>query len=585
MDEPKRIGPATLLLAFLAIVSAYVLLSQIWLSGWDHDEPSHIAAGLDHLETGRMASYRVNPPLYRLIAAIPLLIDRPDITWHEYHGVGRPEQNGGYQLLHQAPDVVRRQLRLSRLFMVPFFLLGAWVAYRWAGELYGNHASIVATAMWCLSPEILTRSSVVGPDLPAASTGLLSSYAFWRWMRNGANVTPWWVGFATALALLCKFTWLILLVAFPIALLFHDCVSSRGAAEGGKLFKVPRFALRRLSRLLTSFLLTLLLINVCYGFEGTFTQLGKFEFKSQILAGEMSRAGSKNNRVKDTVLGKVPMPVPREMLQGIDFLRWELDVGAISYLRGQWQHRGWWYYYLYAMAVKISLGYWFLILAGLVSFFIVKLPKTVPPRAEWFPLLIALLFLVTVSSQTGFTHHLRYVLPVFGFLFVIASRSCLLLPTWVSVPVVCLALIPVTFYQVVNPGQSHSYFNLAAGGPNNGWRHLSFDNVDPGQSAYRMLGWERANRDKRPLTIVFSAPYDSETERIEGVANQVEWKTTKDGRRIPASAGWYLISAFQLTWESHAYFQQKQPFDQPFPDMLVFHVTEDEIAESSPPAN
>jgi hypothetical protein len=233
------------------------------------------------------------------------------------------------------------------------------------------------------------------------------------------------------------------------------------------------------------------------------------------------------------------------------------------------------------MAVKIPMGYWFLIIAGFVSFFVVKLPRCDLQRAEWFPASIAVLFIGCVSSQTGFTHHLRYVLPALGFIFIIASRSTLLVPKQISVPVLCLALLPAALFQLANPGQSHSYFNLAAGGPNNGWRHLSFSNTDWGQSTYRMLDWELNNPDKRPLTILFASPADSPTEAIEGVANKVEWKETKGGRRIPARAGWYLISVFRLTWEENSYFQEKKEFDQPFPDMLVFHVTDEDISELS----
>jgi len=53
-----------------------VLLSaQIWRGGWCNDESAKIPAGLYHLETGRMDACRVNPPLFRMLAAIPLLID------------------------------------------------------------------------------------------------------------------------------------------------------------------------------------------------------------------------------------------------------------------------------------------------------------------------------------------------------------------------------------------------------------------------------------------------------------------------------------------------------------------------------
>jgi hypothetical protein len=40
------------------------------------------------------------------------------------------------------------------------------------------------------------------------------------------------------------------------------------------------------------------------------------------------------------------------------------------------------------------------------------------------------LLLAPVSSQTGFNHHLRYVLPALPFLFVWAGRVAALAPAW-----------------------------------------------------------------------------------------------------------------------------------------------------------
>src|SRR5262249_43677115 len=61
-------------------------------------------------------------------------------------------------------------------------------------------------------------------------------------------------------------------------------------------------------------------------------------------------------------------PVPEDWLRGIDVQRRDFEeFGRTrpSYLAGQWRERGWWYYYLYALAVKLPLGTIALILGGL----------------------------------------------------------------------------------------------------------------------------------------------------------------------------------------------------------------------------
>ena len=53
---------------------------------------------------------------------------------------------------------------------------------------------------------------------------------------------------------------------------------------------------------------------------------------------------------------------------GIDRQKYDFDeAGFWSYLRGHWRQGGWWYYYLYALAIKEPLGTWLLALLALAA--------------------------------------------------------------------------------------------------------------------------------------------------------------------------------------------------------------------------
>ncbi len=41
------------------------------------DEVGHLAAGLSHWQLGRFDLYHVNPPLVRMVAAVPVLFAQP----------------------------------------------------------------------------------------------------------------------------------------------------------------------------------------------------------------------------------------------------------------------------------------------------------------------------------------------------------------------------------------------------------------------------------------------------------------------------------------------------------------------------
>jgi len=62
-------------------------LSLAW-SAWRHSpvaaEYGHLPAGLSHFEIGRFDLYRVNPPLVRLVAAIPPFGQDPKTDWQHY---------------------------------------------------------------------------------------------------------------------------------------------------------------------------------------------------------------------------------------------------------------------------------------------------------------------------------------------------------------------------------------------------------------------------------------------------------------------------------------------------------------------
>jgi len=103
-------------------------------------EMAHLPAGICHWQYGMFDLYRVNPPLPRMVAALPVLFCRHKADW------------GNYQLDPLSRETIPMGIRFANangartlfLFMVgrwaciPFCLLGGWVCYRWARELWGT---------------------------------------------------------------------------------------------------------------------------------------------------------------------------------------------------------------------------------------------------------------------------------------------------------------------------------------------------------------------------------------------------------------------------------------------------------------
>ena len=153
-----------------------------------------------------------------------------------------------------------------------------------------------------------------------------------------------------------------------------------------------------------------------------------------------ARTGLGGNRFQGGWLEGVPIPLPRDYLRGIDLQKTDFERGLPSYLMGEWRDRGWWYFYAVCAAIKVPLGTWLLGLVALgvrihglaaVTFrrrlsdnntrSASPAPNWIGWRDELVLLLPAVILVAFVSSQTGFSHHFRYVLPAFPFLFIWVS--------------------------------------------------------------------------------------------------------------------------------------------------------------------
>ena len=555
--QRRHLQFSDVVLVVVGLFVALLLVAQIVRSGWCNDESAHIPAGLYHLETGYMDAYRVNPPLPRMIGALPLLIDHPKIEWFSFEN---PKRRNEYTFaenwIRDNLESIPRQLILARSMILLYFALGAYTISRWAFELYGRQASWLALALWSLSPDVITYSATVAPDLPAAATGLFAGFCFWKWLVGGTKQVPWTVCFGVAIAVLSKFSWLFLFPLFVVLTIIvelrRDDMSSslwptEPSSERWTIMSRGKRAMIRTIKLVIAMLGAIVLINLVYGFDGTGRRLGEFEFLSRSL-GDQSSEFSTGNRFRGTWLGVLPVPLPGEMLQGMDYVNWEFEKGMPCYLLGEWKFRGWWYYYLVAVALKLPIGYMVLMLIGGIAIIVDYFRCRLRP-GEWIVPLVAVLFFIQISSQTGFTHHLRYVLPSLGYLFIVAARSILVIPQKIQGLAVVSCLSGIVVFHATHVGQAHTHFHWLAGGPTDGWRHLSLSNVDWGQSTYRMAQWARENVDKRPLTVMFVSERGNPALLVQDldVRTSIEWKEFDKNEKhtIPVS-GWYILSTNQL---------------------------------------
>ena len=331
------------------------------------DEVGHVPAGISHWQTGDFSLYRVNPPLARMLATLPVLLARPlhnlcssrSLAWHACRLDRRTRLRRAQRPALPGPGFP------GRLPGILWSFLGAWIIYLWGRELYGGWAGCLGVALWVFDPTILAFAQVVTPDVPAAVAGLLATYVFWHYLQSGSWRLACWSGVLLGIAQLTKFTMVVLYGVWPLIALAHY-LGRRGSRGKTPPSDGPRDAVGRWRPFLQALVIVLIsldVINLGYFGQDTCRELRDFTFVSQPLSGT---SGNPGNRFRDSWLGRLIVPVPAEYLQGIDAQRNEFESGFPSYLAGEWRNRGWWYYFVYALAVKEPVGTLVLVLWGLI---------------------------------------------------------------------------------------------------------------------------------------------------------------------------------------------------------------------------
>lgn len=427
------------------------------------NEPGHLVAGLSHWEFGRFEVYCVNPPLVHYLAAIPVLIVGYNADWSGFYDApgARPEFKMGEDFIRANGERSIWLFTIARWGCLPFTVIGGLFCFAWSRELWqSNLAGLISLTLWCFEPNILAHGELITPDCAASAFGLGATYLYWRWLKQPTWGRAGAAGLVLGLAQLTKTSWIILFGLWPLLWVVYwrfevrrrrsdvgDQALAAGAATTPSTLNAqpatPVAVPLALSpppffQLATILALALYILNLGYGFDGTFTKLRDFTFVSHALTG--IKPGDPGNRFAGSWLAALPLPVPKQYARGIDLQKKDFeDYGQPSYLRGEWKDGGWWYYYIYGLAVKTPHGSQAMLLIAIFTLFyfrrrtVSNLPLGEGPLSTLNPqrstrsldhiilLTPPLVLLVMVSSQLEFNHHVRYVLPVLGFVFVFSG--------------------------------------------------------------------------------------------------------------------------------------------------------------------
>jgi len=377
--------------------------------------------------------------------------------------------------------------------------------------------------------------------------GLIACYLNWRWLKQPNWTAAVGSGAVLGLAELAKTT---LVLLFPVFAISWFIFCARNWRNSNRRKWIEFWQLN------ASFATAVFVLNAGYGFENVGQPLGKIVFISNMFGAQKAHPSS-TNRFSDTWLGQILIPLPQNYLQGIDMQRRDFELGLRSYLRGEWRTEGWWYYYLYGLSIKTPIGTLVLFgMAGLLCF--LRLGQTTPWEDELVLLLPGAAILAFVSSQTGFSHHLRYALPAVPFFFVWIGRV-----TSYAGPgqffwraLVLIAVLASALSSLLVYPHCLSYFNEAVGGPYHGPEHMHDSNVDWGQDLLYLKGWVDRHPEAQPFGLAYYGNVDPRIAGIKftlppiGPTDPVDFQENRQ-KEVGPLPGWYAVSVSILVG-SHA---------------------------------
>jgi pimeloyl-ACP methyl ester carboxylesterase len=296
------------------------------LHGVNLDEARYIPAGVYHWQTCEFTLANDSPPLARMVTALPLLLF--EVNLESYHlddpGVGGKSDLRARELAYGGRFASGERNRLwynlfclARMMGFPWWLLGAWVVFRWSGELYGGAAGLLATALWCFVPNILAYEQLATPELPASVVCLSATYVF-----RGYLIAPSWkkalaAGLLLGVAQLVAFASLTLFVIWPLLALLQRFAPGIGSS----LVVKP---LSRMLQVAAAIALSVWVVNIGYGLSDSGSHLESIDFASRALTRDSrqpddplaNRAGG--NRFRNSWLGRVIIPLPMDYVKGLD---------------------------------------------------------------------------------------------------------------------------------------------------------------------------------------------------------------------------------------------------------------------------
>ncbi len=486
-----------LLAAILALAGGLSLYTAA-AKGATIDETHYIGVGRHLVTYGEwnLGGAIFHPPLSYYLNSI-----RTPGLVHDAAEIRTNHDELGRRLLAQADGT--EMLQRARWPFVPVHLLGVLLVFAAGCRWFGRGAGLAAALFYALEPTVLAHASLATQDSLLTVLFFASVVLTEQWVRGGSRRHLVAAGVVTGLALLAKYSALLLVGILPVLVILSLAPGTRRAG---------------FLRLLASCGIAFVILHV--GYLPLYLNGGGTEYA-----------------------------LPAPFVEGIFYqLGANADRGHPGFFLGRISADGWLAYFPVGLAVKSSVALLIAAAIGVVARIAVLrgAQSAGRRRAELWLWLAPLAFLGFFVFVSNLTIGVRYVLPVYPFLALLAGCGIAylfsnrgILPR--ALAVVLILLVPVT--AIVACPDYLPYFNEFAGGTEGGKALLGDSNLDWGQDLPGLAAWMREN----DVPTVYLSYFGHDDPKRYGIAYHYVpgWTYSPDvdfatGRSIPDASRDYL---------------------------------------------
>ena len=501
------------------------------------DELAHIPAGYSYITQKDMRLNPEHPPLLKDLAGLSVRlgekITKTPINFPSQIRAWQKDINGqwdfGGKFLYESGNDADKIIFWARLPMLLIMLILGFYVFKWAKELYGAKAGLLALFLYSFSPNFLAHGRLVTTDVGAATAFFIATYYFLKWLKKPSGKNLSIVGLVFGLAMLTKFS-LVLLIPYFI-FLAAVFVILRGEARNNVVIvrrspkatdeAIPWYA-SGLPRSLRSLAMTLFYL-ILIGLIGLILIWPIYQYHTWNYPAQKQKTDTEfilqsfgNRTLADLAVFMADKPILRpyaQYLLGLFMVMQRAVGGNTTYFLGEVSAAGWRNYFPIVFSIKVPLSFLILILIALGSTAcFVKKPvwsKPVSRVFQWiknhfiefaFLSFLVLYWLTTLKSNLNIG--LRHILPTFPFLYILVSGQLKILgvhlPKVLGEGLPKFILFALMFWYAFGALKIYphylAYFNELIGGPKNGRQYVVDSNLDWGQDLKRLAQFVEKNK-------------------------------------------------------------------------------------------